>query len=48
MAPIGPLGKDMAIINYNSKIRDKTKSGDYRIVEMNYDDDKADDKKEEK
>lgn len=32
MAPIGPIPRDSAIAQYNQKIRDKTKSGDYRIV----------------
>lgn len=35
-----------AIGQYNSKLRDKSKKGEYRVVEMNYEDD--DDKKDAK
>lgn len=45
MAPVGPVSKEVAIANYNSKVRSKTNSGDYRLVEMNYDDEVTDEKK---
>ena len=40
MAAAGPLDKHSCFSQYNSKLRAKTKSGEYRVVEMNYDDDK--------
>ena len=32
----GPWTRDQCISEYNSKLHAKTKAGDYRIVEMNY------------
>lgn len=36
---------DIAILNYEAKLKAKSQSGDYRIVEMNYE---ADEENEEK
>ena len=38
MAEVGPISRDKAIWEYNKKLIDKSKSGNYRIVEMNYED----------
>ena len=42
---IGPIPIESAILQYNKKLRDKTVSGDYIEVEMNYDDDDKPDPK---
>ena len=34
----GPFSKDAAIAEYNSKIHDKTKKGNYTEIEIKYDD----------
>jgi len=34
----GPMAKDAAIRDYNSKHHDKTVKGDYREIEIKYDD----------
>lgn len=45
----GPFSKDQALREYNSKVRDKTVKGDYREIEIKYDDGEEEDKgKEEK
>lgn len=45
---MGPMMLQGAIHNYNSKLRDKSVKGDYRVVEMNYEeDDKDKDKKKD-
>lgn len=38
---------DHAIKLYQSKLKDKTKSGSYRIIEMNYENDDDEEKEEE-
>lgn len=38
---------NIAIRAYEQKLREKTKSGSYRIVEMNYDEDDDNNKEEE-
>ncbi len=35
---VGPNAPTMAINYYQSKLREKTRKGEYREVEMNYDD----------
>lgn len=40
---MGPTSLPAAISAYNSKLRDKSVKGDYRVVEMNYEDDAKDD-----
>lgn len=40
---MGPTSLHGAIASYNSKLRDKSVKGDYRVVEMNYEDDAKDD-----
>ena len=42
---LGPWSIDMAILEYNKKHREKSKKGDYREVELNYDDDEEEQKK---
>ena len=44
----GPFPKDQAIRDYNSKYHDKTVKGDYREIEIKYDDGEKEKKKEEK
>lgn len=39
---MGPTTLPGAIHQYNSKLRDKSVKGDYRVVEMNYEDDLKD------
>jgi len=36
---VGPTNLHAAISAYNSKLREKSLKGDYRVVEMNYEDD---------
>jgi len=37
----GPYPKDAALKEYNSKVHDKTVKGDYKLIEIKYDDDDA-------
>lgn len=41
----GPMQAAHAIISYEKKLRDKSVSGDYTVVEMNYEEDDDKDKK---
>lgn len=41
----GPMSSQAAIHDFNAKLRDKTKSGDYKEIEIKFDDG-DDDKKE--
>ena len=45
-ALFGPHDSGIAIQNYERKLREKSVSGDYRLVEMNYDEDDNDKKKD--
>jgi poly [ADP-ribose] polymerase len=48
MSEPGPLPREQCIREYNHKLHAKSRSGEYRIVEMNYEDDakKVEKKKE--